>query len=275
MVRHVVTRIPHRYLRETAPVYFPTSDEMPETRRHMGLRTALFQIFELAFADRATLGSEQFVYSDPTNPRVCCAPDLMLRLGEPDEPFDIWKTWERGAPHLAIEIVSASDHDRGPWEDKLDRHKRMGVQELVRFDPDDPEAQIRIWDRVEFDLVERDRSRGDFSRCRTLDVYFCVREDEKLGPMLRISRDAEGQDLFPTLAEARRAAAEARERADQAREQADRARAQADQAREQADQAREQADQAREQADQARLAAEARVRELEAELARRARDEPR
>jgi len=53
-----------------------------------------------------------------------------------------------------------------------------------------------------------------------------VREDPKLGPMLRLARDAEGRELLPTPTEAR-------------------------------------------------LAAEARVRELEAELARRARDEPR
>lgn len=233
VVRHVVTRVPHRYLREPVPIFFPSSEEMPETRRHLGLRTALFQILELAFADRATLGSEQFVYWDPTDPRACCAPDVMLRLGEPDELFDSWKTWEWGAPHLAIEIVSESDHDRGPWQEKLERYRRMGVQELVRFDADDPATPLRIWDRAEFELVERDRTLSDFMRCRTLDAYFCVQQDEKLGSMLRLARDAEGRDLFPTPAEARRAA------------------------------------------DEARHAAEARVRELEAELARRARDESR
>jgi len=226
MVRHVVTRTPHRYLREPVPIFFPSSEEMPETRRHLGLRTALFQILELAFAERATLGSEQFVYWDPTDPRACCAPDVMVRLGEPDEPFDNWKTWEWGAPHLAVEIMSTSDHDRGPWEEKLARYRRMGVEELVRFDADATEGQLRIWDRVEFELVERELTLPDFARCRTLDVYFCVREDPKLGPMLRLARDAEGRELLPTPTEAR-------------------------------------------------LAAEARVRELEAELARRARDEPR
>jgi hypothetical protein len=102
----------------------------------------------------------------------------------------------------------------------------MGVQELVRFDADDSVTPLRIWDRAEFALVERDLTLSDFMRCRTLDAYFCVREDEKLGSMLRLARDAEGRDLFPTPAEARRAA-------------------------------------------------EARIRELEAELARRARDESR
>jgi Uma2 family endonuclease len=230
VVRPANVRPAHRYLREPRPLYFPSSEEMPETRRHLGLRTALFQILELGFAERATLGSEQFVYWDPTDPRACCAPDVMLRLGEPDEPFDNWKVWERGAPHLAVEIISASDRDRGSWEEKLDRYGHMGVLELVRFDADDVEAPLRIWDHEDFALVERERTLGDFTRCRTLDAFFCVKQDEKLGLMLRLARDADGQDLFPTPAEARR------------------------------------------QADEARLAAEARVRELEAELARRARD---
>lgn len=230
MVRPVIADAPYRHVREPEPLFFPSSEEMPETRRHLGLRTALFQILELAFADRATLGSEQFVYWDPTNPRACCAPDVMLRLGEPDEPFDNWKVWEWGAPHLAIEIVSASDADHGPWEQKLERYRSMGVLELVRFDPDDEETPFRIWDRPDFDLVERDRALPDFARCRTLDAYFCVKHDEKLGAMLRLARDVEGCDLFPTPAEARL------------------------------------------RAEEARLQAEARVRELEAELARRARD---
>jgi Uma2 family endonuclease len=242
--RVVISRPPRRYLREPRPLFFPSSEEMPETRRHLGLRTALFQILELAFADRATLGSEQFVYWDPTNPRACCAPDVMLRLGEPDEPFDIWKVWEWGAPHLAVEIVSASDADYGPWQQKLDRYGSMGVRELVRFDPDDTVLPLRIWDRHDFELVEREASSPDFSRCRTLDAYFCLKHDEKLGPMLRLARDAEGRDLFPTLAEARR----------------------------DADEAARAADEAVRAADEARLAAEARVRELEAELARRARE---
>jgi hypothetical protein len=53
-----------------------------------------------------------------------------------------------------------------------------------------------------------------------LGVHFCVCDDAKLGPMLRVARDPEGKDLLPTP-------------------------------------------------DEARLIAEARVRELEAEIARR------
>src|SRR4051812_1571643 len=91
-----------RYLRAPRPLHFPVCEEMPETRRHLEVRTALFQSIRAAFGDRAVVGSEQFVFWDPTNPGRRCAPDLMVRLGEPDAPFASWKVWERGAPQLAV-----------------------------------------------------------------------------------------------------------------------------------------------------------------------------
>lgn len=192
-----------RYLRAPRPLVFPVSEPVPETRRHFGIRTALFQVLEAAFADRATLGSDQFVYWDPTDPTACCAPDVMLRFGEPDAPFDSWKVWERGAPHLAVEITSRSDSEDRPWEQKLERYRRMGVAELVRFDADDREHPFRVWDFLDGDLVERDPKDAGFSRSRVLSAFFCVRDDPKLGPMLRLARDAEGTVLFPTPDEAR------------------------------------------------------------------------
>jgi hypothetical protein len=234
MAAREAAELPIRWLREPKRLVFPASELVPETRRHLGLRTALFQLIEAAFADRATLGSEQFVYWDPTDPKACCAPDVMVRMGVPDAPFDSWKVWERGAPHLAVEIASASDVEDRPWSQKLERYRKMGVQELVRFDADAETTALRIWDFVDGDLVERDAATAGFHRCRTMDAYFCVRNDPKLGPMLRLAEDSDGCKLYPTPDEAREAADEAREAADEARE-----------------------------------AAERRVRELEAELARR------
>ena len=75
------------------------------------------------------------------------------------------------------------------------------------------------------DLVERDPGAAGFTRSAVLGVHFCVREDPKLGPMLRLARDPEGKNLLPTP-------------------------------------------------DEARLVAEARVRELEAEIAGRTIREP-
>ena len=73
---------------EQLPVHFPDSAEVPEHRRHLRLRTLLFQFLELAFADVAAVGSEQFVYWDPTDPRACLAPDAFVQLGQPESSFD-------------------------------------------------------------------------------------------------------------------------------------------------------------------------------------------
>jgi hypothetical protein len=229
-----------RYLRAPEPLRFPVEAEMPETRRHMQQRTALFQIVLRAFGDRATVGSEQFVYWDPTDPAQCCAPDLFVRLGAADEPFDSWKVWERGAPELVIEIVSPSDSAQGPWDRKLDRFRRLGAREVVRFDAEDARP-VRIWDGIDGDLVERDGADPVFWRCDTLGAYFCVCDGGDQGTTLRLARDCEGRDLLPTPEEGWK----------------------------RADEARQIVDEARRIVDEARQRAELRVAELEAELATR------
>lgn len=216
-----------RYLREPKPLFFPTTKHMPESRRHYELRTALFQILQAAFGERATIGCDQFVYWNPREPRQCLAPDVMVRVGEADAPFDSWKTWERGAPHLAVEVLSKSDSEDWSWEQKFERYGQTGIQELVSLDLDRADRPLRIWDLFDGDLVERDPFSPDFLECRALGVFFCLREAPKLGLMLGLARTRDGQDPFLTP------------------------------------------DEGRQRADDARLRAEARIRELEAQLARR------
>ena len=53
-----------------------------------------------------------------------------------------------------MEIVS--DSDRAGSDEKLERDRGLGVSELVRFDPEAAAGKrIRVWDRVDEDLVER------------------------------------------------------------------------------------------------------------------------
>jgi hypothetical protein len=219
---NAVDRAPHRYLRAPEPLFFPVEQSVPETGRHLEVRTVLFQIVRDAFGDRAIVGSEQFIYWDPTDPRQCCAPDLFVRLGMPHTPVDSWKVWERGAPDLVVEITSKSDAAEGPWENKLERFRRLGAREIVRFDPEDGERPTRIWDAVDGDIVERDPADPTFCRCETLGMYFVVRNDAAIGPMLRLAGDPEGRDLLPTQAEARQRETEARQREVEARERAER-----------------------------------------------------
>jgi Uma2 family endonuclease len=230
----VERKFAHRYLREPSPLVFPEHEEVPETRRHLEVRTALFQSLKAAFRETAVLGSEQFVFWDPTDPKARCAPDVMVRIGERDAPFNSWKVWERGAPHLAVEIISESDATEAPWTSKLERYRKVGVRELVRFDADDADRPLRIWDLVDGDLVEREPAAPGFRFCEVLGSYWIGKPDPELGLTLRLARDEQGASLYPTYEEGQAAAEAAHEAAEAAHE-----------------------------------AAEARIRELEAELARR------
>jgi Uma2 family endonuclease len=241
---------PPEYLRTPVPVHFPEAALVPESKRHLEQRTALYQILKLAFGRDAAVGSEQFVYWDPTDPRKCLSPDVFVRLGAKDELFRTWKVWERGAPDVAVEIVSASDESDREWNDKLERYRQLGVRELVRFDPEVDPPSLRVWDNVDGDLVER-RVQGLTAPSHHLPGRWTAVESPPLSWQLRLSR-LEGADLFPTPEEREREAAErAREAAEREREAAERARAAAERERE------------------LRLTAEARIRELEAELLRR------
>jgi Uma2 family endonuclease len=199
-------RRPTRHVRPPRPLFFPTDEKVPESKRHLDLRVCLYTILKYAFADRAIIGSDQFVYWDPTDPGESLSPDVFLRLGDPDMLFPSWKVWERGAPHLAIEIVSDSDVSAGEWVPKLHKYHRLGANEVVRFDPE--RGELRIWDNVEGDLVERVLSPAKPAECSPLGLFWVVTRDRENGPMLRLARDAAGSDLLPTPEEAARSEAE-------------------------------------------------------------------
>ncbi|HEY3255152.1 MAG TPA: Uma2 family endonuclease [Polyangiaceae bacterium] len=198
---------------EPLVVHFPESAEVPEHRRHLRLRTLLFQFLEHAFGHVAAVGSEQFVYWDPTNPHACLCPDAFVRFGARSEDFPSWKVWERGAPHVAVEIISQSDASESSWLEKLERYRRLGVSELVWFNPETPERPLRIWDFVGDDLLER-RLFEPWAQSRHLGGYWLPVEQSDTGLSLRLSRDPDGLQLFPTpeeaQAEGRRAEAEGR-----------------------------------------------------------------
>lgn len=224
---------------------FPETETVPETKRHLELRTLLYQIVKYTFAASCSIGCDQFVYFDASDPTRCVAPDLFVRLGVPDSAFGSWKVWERGTPQLAVEIVSDSDAPQTPWDVKLARYHAMGVEELVRFDPDGPAgSRLRVWDRLDGDLVER-VVQNDVAACEVLRLWWVVCPAPGLEAALRLSRNPDGTDLLPTGQEAEAAAR------------------QAEAAARQAEAAARQAEAA------ARLAAEKRIAELEEELRRR------
>jgi Uma2 family endonuclease len=234
----------HSYLRAPIPLRFPESAEMPEGKLHLELRTLLYQFLQFAFAREAGIGCDQFVYWDPTDPRACLAPDAFVRFGQPDDLFGSWKVWERGAPHVAVEVISASDDGPAAWSEKLAKYHRLGVRELIRFDPEASEQVFRIWDLIEGDLIER-KLGAPVAQSRVLPGFWRIVERPGFGATLRLSHDERGERLFLTPAEheaeARRAEAEAQ---------------------------RAEAEARRAEAEAQRAEAAQRIRELEAELRR-------
>lgn len=199
-----------RYVRAPRPIEFPSEESVPETKRHLEVRTTLYLLLKEALPGVA-IGSEQFVYYDAGDPKKCLSPDVLVKRDAREEPFDIWKIWERGAPDLAVEIVSPSDQRDAAWSTKLARYQASGITEVVRFDPDDEEQPLRVWDRVDGELLERAPDSSELRACVVLGAWWVI-VDSPYGPALRLARDREGRELYPTPSEKHEREEEARKR---------------------------------------------------------------
>ncbi len=199
------------YVRAPRPIDFPSEerpeDKVPETKRHLEARTTLYLLLKEAFPGMA-IGSEQFVYWDAGDPQKCLSPDVFLKRGSPDELFDTWKIWERGAPDLALEVVSAFDRRDVNWADKLQRYQASGISELVRFDAA-ARQPLRVWDRVDGELVERAASSPSLHECVSLGLWWATIQTE-YGLILRLAHDPAGASLLLTPEEKLQAEVKAR-----------------------------------------------------------------
>ena len=197
------SRLPH-YPASSPPLVFPDEEEMPEYKAHIELRQLLYQILMAAYSKQHSIGSDQFVYWNAANPKRCLAPDGFVRLGRPDELFDIWKTWEWGAPELCVEFLSRSDRPDPPWAKKLAAYSELGARELVSFDwRGKVGKRLRVWDRIDEVLVERVVI-NEKSPCTTLGLHWIVAPLPGYAPTigaLRLARDEAGTDLLLTHAE--------------------------------------------------------------------------
>jgi Uma2 family endonuclease len=206
-----------RHVRPIVPVYFrdqePAEEQLPESQRHLQLCKALHEILcALVSPAKSCIGADQFVYFRANDPRSCLAPDAFVRLGIADEAFACWKTWERGAPEIAFEILSASDStELWSLEEKLTRYDELGVRELIVFELDAVQGQrLRAWDRIDGDFVER-VVENEQTPCFTLDCDVTVAPvllttDAQYPACVRLVRDG---TFVPTLEEARHSAEQA------------------------------------------------------------------
>jgi Uma2 family endonuclease len=162
---------------------------MPEGTAHLTVRIFLYQLLLHALGPAHTVGSDQFVYWLPTNPRRCLSPDVFVKLDVAQTHFGSWKCWQRGAPELAVEVISPNEGDGIEWDEKLSRYAELGAQELLRFDPEEaPGHRLRAWDRLEGDFLERAVSQ-DRTPCVTLGLSWVVCPVETLTIGLRLEDD--------------------------------------------------------------------------------------
>jgi Uma2 family endonuclease len=211
--------LPH--VRPVRPLHFrdqePEEERLREGERHARVCQVFHDLLtSVVPTSRCSIGADQFVYFRANDPSRCLAPDAFVKIGVPDEAFPSWKSWERGAPDVAFEILSPSDSDE-PWtlDEKLERYHELGVRELVVFDVDAPAGRrLRAWDRMDGDLVER-VVEHERTPCLTLGLQLTIAPAVidaalRLPACLRLLRDDGSLEL--TLEEERTAL----ERAEQA-----------------------------------------------------------
>jgi len=131
-----MTHIPSvRHVRPVRPLEFPSyrpEFDLGETLPHGRMCEILYQVLTRLLGEAHTVGTDNFVYYDAKNPKKCLAPDAFLKLSIPQKMFDSWRTWEKGAPELCVEIVSPSDQrEYLPLATKMQRYHALGTSELV------------------------------------------------------------------------------------------------------------------------------------------------
>lgn len=218
---------------------------------------------------RCYVGSDNFIYWTKGNNKDCVSPDIYVFPGMADRDIPqnykghkdegSWKTWIHDVrPNFAIEVKAR----RNPRKDELqapDRHDRLGVKELIVYDPF-AESRRRA-DRKRFAVYRRDSS-GAFPKIfSTNDARVFSEElgaflvaDPKDHGLLRLGVGPRGEDLL--LFDEELVALESRLRREETRRADEQTRLRQEEARLRQEEARRADDMAR------------RAAELEAELAR-------
>jgi hypothetical protein len=200
-----------QHVRPVQPLVFGSMQpewQLGQSLRRIHLCELLHALLGQAVTRGDSVGCDQFVYFDASNPRRCVAPDAFVKLGVPQRMFSSWKTWEHGAPEVCVEILSPSDEEPITLAEKLERYRALGAKEVVVFNVDDPVTRLRVWDRIDDDLVERVIATSLPTPCTTLGMSWVVASAPDLPIALRLSRDAEGTVLVLTPEESERAAKE-------------------------------------------------------------------
>lgn len=198
-------------------VWYPESDDRGAHEIKRLISEVLRPLMDRFLVEKrrpAHVGANQFIYWEEGNPTRRVAPDVYVLPGiDRSIAIPSWKTWETGiVPSLAIEV--AGDDIVASYEDRPVEYARLGVDELVVFDPDaTPTSKTRVRWQVfrhfgKRGLVRVDVSQSDRVRSKVLKAWLrAVGSGDAV--RIRIAEGDNGDVLFPTEVEAIRGAKEA------------------------------------------------------------------
>jgi len=218
-------------------------ERMPESPRHGEACDVLKDVMRHrcnVLGVSALVGGHIALRWDPLRPRHGVDPDVYLI--EPAPPLGVHtksvRTWVKGhrPPRIAVEVVSESTAEVD-YFDKPARYAQAKVRELWIFDPlrcgpgvDGGPYRLQVWRRKPRGAWTRTYAGDGPARSDELGAWLVVTDD---GMLLRIADDPEGTQLWPTEAEAERAAKEA----ERAAKEAERAAKEAERAAKEAERA--------------------------------------
>jgi Uma2 family endonuclease len=202
-------------------IEYPTSDGQPmaETTLHREVMSKVIGGLERRYVDvpDVWVGGNLLLYYQRGNPEKSVAPDVLLTRGIAKWRRPIYLLWEEKPPTLIFEITSrrTRKEDTGA---KKDLYERLGVAELVLFDPYGeylkPRLQGYRLERGRYQPIALDRD-------SSLDLRTTGLTLRPEGELLRLIDTASGEKLLwdeeieaaRRAAEERAAAAEERSRA--------------------------------------------------------------
>ena len=119
-------------------IEYPTSDGQPmaETTLHRVVMSDVIEGLERRFADTPDVwvGGNLFLYYEKGNPLKSVSPDVLFARGVGKAFRDTYLLWNETVPSLVFEITSRKTR-REDTHTKKDLYERLGVTELVLFDP--------------------------------------------------------------------------------------------------------------------------------------------
>jgi Putative restriction endonuclease len=198
------------------PTFYPVEEKVGEDslqRFVVELLRPLVERYLQAAGKPTFVGADQFVYYERHHPGKVVSPDVYVLPGvKPGRRVKNWKVWETGVvPSFALEVVASVDAEKD-YREAPGRYAELGVDELIVFDADFQRDPDRVrWQRyrklAKRGFVRVESTNANRIRSRVLGCFLrVVGEGEEA--RVRLATGRSGDEIFPTEAEAERAARE-------------------------------------------------------------------